>query len=63
MNFSIPRQIIYGENAMEHLSKLTGKKAAIVTGGSSMKKFGFLDKAVELLKKAGISKTAKMKKL
>ena len=54
MNFSIPRQIIYGENAMEHLSKLTGKKAAIVTGGSSMKKFGFLDKAVELLKKAGI---------
>ncbi|MGI5174240.1 iron-containing alcohol dehydrogenase [Treponema sp. OMZ 840] len=54
MNFSVPRQIIYGENAMDHLAQLKGKKAAIVTGGSSMKKFGFLDKAVELLKKAGI---------
>ncbi|MEL3906869.1 MAG: iron-containing alcohol dehydrogenase [Treponema sp.] len=54
MNFSVPREIIYGENSLEHLSKLKGKKAAIVTGGSSMKKFGFLDKSVELLKKAGI---------
>lgn len=54
MNFSVPREIIYGEKAMEHLAKLKGKKAAIVTGGSSMKRFGFLDKAVKLLKKAGI---------
>ena len=54
MNFSVPREIIYGEKAMEHLAKLKGKKAAIVTGGSSMKKFGFLDKAVKLLKKARI---------
>ncbi|MGP1576357.1 MAG: iron-containing alcohol dehydrogenase [Treponema sp.] len=54
MNFSVPRQIIYGENALEHLAQLKGKKAAIVTGGSSMKKFGFLDKSIELLKKAGI---------
>ncbi|MGP1594221.1 MAG: iron-containing alcohol dehydrogenase [Treponema sp.] len=54
MSYSVPRQIIYGDNALEHLTKLTGKKAAIVTGGSSMKKFGFLDKTIELLKKAGI---------
>ncbi|MGP1587981.1 MAG: iron-containing alcohol dehydrogenase [Treponemataceae bacterium] len=54
IRFSVPREIIYGENALEHLSTLKGKRAAIVTGGSSMKKFGFLDKTVELLKKAGI---------
>ncbi len=54
MRFSVPREIIYGEDSLQHLSTLKGKKAAIVTGGSSMKKFGFLDKAVELLKKAGI---------
>lgn len=52
--FSIPRCIIYGENALEHLSTLSGKKAALVTGGSSMKRFGFLDKAVSELNKAGM---------
>lgn len=52
--FSIPRSIIYGENALEHLSKLSGKKAALVTGGSSMKRFGFLDRAIGELNKAGI---------
>ncbi|MEN0615015.1 iron-containing alcohol dehydrogenase [Klebsiella indica] len=52
--FSIPRSIIYGENALEHLSTLSGKKAALVTGGSSMKRFGFLDKAITELNKAGI---------
>ena len=52
--FSIPRSIIYGENALEHLSTLSGKKAALVTGGSSMKRFGFLDKAVSELNKAGM---------
>ncbi|MCK9192222.1 MAG: iron-containing alcohol dehydrogenase [Sphaerochaetaceae bacterium] len=53
-SFSIPRQIFYGENALSELGNLKGKKAAIVTGGHSMKKFGFLDKAVELLKNASI---------
>ena len=52
--FSIPRSIIYGENALEHLSTLSGKKAALVTGGSSMKRFGFLDKAVSELNKEGM---------
>ena len=41
LSFSIPRSIIYGENALEHLATLKGKKAALVTGGSSMKRFGF----------------------
>jgi alcohol dehydrogenase len=53
-NFSIPRDILYGEGALNKLASLKGKKAVIVTGGSSMKKFGFLDQAQALLKKAGI---------
>jgi alcohol dehydrogenase class IV len=51
-SFSVPRNIIYGENALEHLSTLIGKKAALVTGGSSMKRFGFLKRAEDLLKQA-----------
>jgi alcohol dehydrogenase class IV len=39
---------------MEILKTLEGKKAIIVVGGGSMKRFGFLDKAVEYLKVAGI---------
>ncbi|MBI9100943.1 MAG: iron-containing alcohol dehydrogenase [Spirochaetales bacterium] len=54
MSFSIPRNIYYGEGALEKLSELKGKKAVLVTGGSSMKKFGFLDMAQDLLKKADI---------
>lgn len=54
MNFSIPRTIIYGEGSLSKLADLKGKKAALVTGGSSMKRFGFLDQAIEILKKGGI---------
>ncbi|HPZ15838.1 MAG TPA: iron-containing alcohol dehydrogenase [Sphaerochaeta sp.] len=54
MSFSIPRLTYYGAGALEQLATLDGKRAAIVTGGSSMKRFGFLDQAAELLKKAGI---------
>lgn len=54
MNFSVPRDIVYGENALQKLSTLKGKRAALVTGGSSMKRFGFIDRAESLLKQAGI---------
>ena len=54
MQFSIPRNIVYGEDAMDALKKLKGKRAAIVTGGSSMKRLGFLDKAQTLLHVAGM---------
>jgi alcohol dehydrogenase class IV len=54
-SFSIPRDIVYGEGALEKLAKLRGTKAALVTGGSSMKKSGFLDTAVTLLKQAGMA--------
>lgn len=57
LSFSVPRSIIYGENALAHLATLRGKKAALVTGGSSMRRFGFLDKAISELNKAGIECT------
>ena len=53
-NFSVPRHIVYGENALEKLGTLVGKRAALVTGGSSMKKHGFLDRAAALLQQAGM---------
>jgi len=52
--FTLPRDVYYGENAMENLKNLQGKKAMIVVGGGSMKRFGFLDKAQAYLKEAGM---------
>ncbi len=52
--FTLPRDIYFGAGAMESLKTLTGKKAIVVVGGGSMKRFGFLDKAVEYLKEAGM---------
>ena len=51
--FTLPRDVYFGENAMENLKTLKGKKAIVVVGGGSMKRFGFLDKAVGYLKEAG----------
>ena len=53
-SFRIPKDIVFGEYALEYLSTLEGKKAMIVTGGNSMKKFGFLDEAKTQLEKANI---------
>lgn len=53
--FTIPRDVYYGDNAMEELKNLKGyKKAIIVTGGSSMKRGGFLDKCEKILKDTGL---------
>lgn len=52
--FTLPRDIYYGRDSLEVLKTLKGKKAIVVVGGSSMKRFGFLDKAVGYLKEAGI---------
>ena len=52
--FTLPRDIYYGKGSLEELKNLKGKKAIIVVGGGSMKRFGFLDKVVEYLHEAGI---------
>ena len=51
--FTLPRDIYHGKGALEALKSFKGKRAMICVGGGSMKKFGFLDKAVEYLKEAG----------
>lgn len=52
--FTLPRDIYYGANSLEILKTIKGKKAIVVVGGGSMKRFGFLDKTVDYLKEAGI---------
>ncbi len=53
--FTLPRDIYFGEHAMESLSCLKGRRRAmIVTGGSSMQKFGFLAKVKQILEDAGL---------
>jgi alcohol dehydrogenase class IV len=52
--FTLPRDIYYGKNSLETLKTLKGKKAIVVSGGSSMKRFGFLDRTVAYLKEAGM---------
>lgn len=53
--FTLPRDIYFGKGCMEEVLKnLKGKKAIIVLGGGSMKRFGFLDRAVNALKQANI---------
>lgn len=54
MRFTLPRDVYYGKDALENLKDLTGKKAMLVLGGGSMKRFGFVDKVTEYLSEAGI---------
>ena len=39
MRFTLPRDVYYGENSLENLKAIKGKKAIIVVGGGSMKRF------------------------
>ena len=52
--FTLPRDIYHGKGCLEELKNLKGKKAILVVGGGSMKRQGFLDKAVNYLKEAGM---------
>lgn len=52
--FTLPRDIYHGKGCLEELKNLQGKKAILVVGGSSMKKQGFLDKAINYLKESGM---------
>ncbi|MDD6316930.1 MAG: iron-containing alcohol dehydrogenase [Clostridia bacterium] len=52
--FTLPRDLYHGKGALEALKNLEGKRAMICIGGGSMKRNGFLDKAVAYLKEAGM---------
>ena len=52
--FTLPRDIYHGKGCIEELKNLKGKRAILVVGGGSMKRQGFLDRAVAYLKEAGM---------
>ena len=52
--FTLPRDLYYGKGSLENLKNLSGKRAIVVSGGSSMRKGGFLDKVEAYLKEAGM---------
>lgn len=52
--FTLPRDIYFGKGTLDELKRLKGKKAIVVVGGGSMKRFGFLDKVLSNLQEAGI---------
>lgn len=52
--FTLPRDLYYGKGSLEVLKTLKGKRAIIVVGGGSMRRFGFLDKTIGYLEEAGM---------
>ena len=52
--FTLPRDLYHGKGSLEALRTFEGKKAIVCVGGGSMKRFGFLDRAVSYLKEAGM---------
>jgi alcohol dehydrogenase class IV len=52
--FTVPRDLYHGKGAIDALKTLKGKRAIVVVGGGSMKRFGFLDRVVANLKEAGM---------
>ena len=53
--FTLPRDIYFGKDAISELKNLKGhKKAIVVTGGSSMKRGGFLQRVEDVLKETGL---------
>lgn len=52
--FTLPRDLYHGKGAIDELKTLQGKKAIVVVGGGSMRRFGFLDRVIDNLKYAGM---------
>ncbi len=55
-NFFVPTKIIFGPGRLSELAseKLPGKKALIVIGGKSVKKYGYLDRVIGYLKENNV---------
>ena len=51
--FTNPRDLYFGEGARHEVKNLKGKKAIIVSGGSSMRRGGFLQDVEADLKEGG----------
>lgn len=51
--FTLPRDIYHGKGSLETLKTFKGERAVVCVGGGSMKRFGFLDRAVSYLHEAG----------
>ena len=54
MRFTLPRDLYHGKGSLEELKNLKGTRAFVVTGGGSMKRFGFLARVENALKAAGM---------
>ncbi len=54
LRFTLPRDLYHGKGALEALKTFEGKRAMVCVGGGSMKRFGFLDRAIDYLKEAGM---------
>lgn len=52
--FTIPRDVYFGENALDQLASISGKRAMLVVGSERLKKDGTVAKIQTLLTKAGI---------
>lgn len=52
--FTLPRDLYHGKGSLEVLKTLDGKRAIICVGGGSMKRNGFLQRAEDYLKEAGM---------
>lgn len=52
--FTLPRDLYHGKGSLEALKTFEGKRAIVCVGGGSMRKFGFLDRAIGYLKEAGM---------
>lgn len=55
IRFTLPRDLYHGKGSLEALKNLEGKRAMICVGGGSMKRNGFLQKAEDYLKEAGMA--------
>ncbi len=52
--FTLPRDLYHGKGSLEALKDFDGKRAIVCVGGGSMKRNGFLDRAIGYLKEAGM---------